>query len=168
MKGPILASALTLLLGSGMALANTTDTSKSDMSKDKDTSMEKSKDTSASDMNKEVQNVNLFFDTDSSTLNESANADLKTLADWAKCHSSNAIILEGFADPRGTQDHNVKLSAARAASVRQALLDLGVPSKRIVVSVYGENGPKRKSNQEARRVTAKAATTPIAPEDLSG
>jgi len=120
------------------------------------------------DMNKEVANVDLFFETDSSELADGATADLQKLADWAKCHSTNAIILQGYADPRGTKDHNQKLGAARAASVRQQLISMGVPSKRIVVSVYGENGPKRESNAKARRVTAEAKTAPITPEDLSG
>jgi len=117
---------------------------------------------------KSVQNVDLFFDTNSADLAATATSDLQALADWAKCSSHNAIILQGYADPRGTKDHNLTLSGERAAAVRQKLIDMGVPSKRIVVTLYGENGPRRANFQEERRVTARAAGTPIAPEDLPG
>src|SRR5262245_32108437 len=56
-----------------------------------------------------VENVELFFDTDSAQLSDAATAELQDLATWAKCDRNNAIILEGYADPRGTKDHNLKL-----------------------------------------------------------
>ena len=118
--------------------------------------------------NKSVQNVDLFFDTNSADLAATATSDLQALADWAKCKSSNAIILEGYADPRGTKDHNLKLSGERAAEVRQKLIDMGVPSKRIVVTLYGENGKRKANFQQDRRVTARATGAPIMPEDLAG
>lgn len=158
--GP-LAVAASLLLGSGVAYANDKDEAT------QKTSMEQQ--TPQSEKTTEnVQNVDLFFATDSADLNEGATQDLQQLADWAKCDSRNAIILEGHADPRGTQDHNVELSGRRAASVRQKLIDMGVPSYRIVVAVYGENGVARDSFAEDRRVTAKAEQTPIEPSDLGG
>lgn len=113
-----------------------------------------------------VQNVDLFFDTDKSDLAATATSDLQALADWAKCDTNNAIILEGHADPRGTQNHNLVLSGERAGTVRQKLIAMGVPSKRIVVSVYGENGPRQATFQKDRRVTARAEQTPISPQAL--
>jgi outer membrane protein OmpA-like peptidoglycan-associated protein len=115
-----------------------------------------------------VQNVNLFFKTASAQLSESANADLQALADWARCDKNNAIILEGFADPRGSVEYNQKLGARRAAAVREKLIGLGVPSQRIVVSVFGENGPKKPSMAQERRVTARASESPVMPRDMAG
>jgi len=115
-----------------------------------------------------VQNVNMFFDTNSAELKGDARAELKELADWAACDTRNAIILEGFADPRGSVDHNQELSGRRAAAVRQELISLGVPSQRIVISVFGENGPRKDSMAQERRVTARAAATPVTPNELSG
>jgi outer membrane protein OmpA-like peptidoglycan-associated protein len=114
-----------------------------------------------------VQNVDLFFATDSAQLSAAATADLQKLADWARCDTRNAIILEGYADPRGTKNHNLKLSGERAATVREKLIQMGVPSARIVVTVYGENGKRRATNADERRVSARATATPIAPKDLS-
>jgi outer membrane protein OmpA-like peptidoglycan-associated protein len=155
MRYPLLATALSLVFGSSVAFAADNanpPTSKSDTSMD----------------HKNVQNVDLFFDTDSAELAVSADSDLQALADWAKCDSKNAIILEGYADPRGTKDHNLTLSGERAASVRQKLIDMGVPSRRIVVTLYGENGKRKANFQQDRRVTARATGTPITPEDLPG
>lgn len=152
MRNPILASALTLLLSGGIAVADETTHSEPGMNQPA----------------ANLQNVDLFFDTASADLTEAATADLQKLADWAKCSSRNAIILEGHADPRGNADFNLTLSGERAAAVRQQLIDMGVPSERIVVSVYGENGPRQPSYAEDRRVTARASDAPVTPSDLAG
>jgi outer membrane protein OmpA-like peptidoglycan-associated protein len=173
MRHPFLASALTLLIGGGAAYAQTADSynqqqqtsstqhqQTSTTQKTKTSSMEKGQNVSK-------ENVNTFFKTNSATLSDSATTDLQALADWAKCDTRNAIILEGSADPRGSQLHNMRLSGERAAAVRQKLIDLGVPSQRIVVQVFGENRPEG-SFAHQRRVTARAAQTPVAPADLQG
>lgn len=158
MRNPILASALALLLSGGIAVANDEATG--------DTSQSESQGMNQPAAN--LQNVDLFFDTSSADLTEAATTDLQKLADWAKCSSRNAIILEGHADPRGDADYNLRLSGERAAAVRQQLIDMGVPSERIVVSVYGENGPRQETFAEDRRVTARASDAPVTPSDLAG
>jgi len=114
-----------------------------------------------------IQSVDLLFDTNSAQLKPGAFDQLKTLAQWAKCNAKGAVILEGHADPRGTQAHNMVLSGKRAATVRAKLIDMGVPSERIVVTVYGENGPRRATFAQDRRVTIRAATTPITPTEIT-
>lgn len=164
MRYLFLSSALTsVLLGSGLAVAQEQSTDYDQSSQQQQSQQQQPLPTA-----EQVADVELFFETDSADLSSGANQDLKELADWAKCSSKNAIILEGHADPRGTQDHNLQLSGQRAATVRQSLIDMGVPSERIVVSVFGENGPSRDTMSEERRVTARASDTPVAPEDLSG
>ena len=165
--GPLAVAAL-LLVGSGVAYANDKDeaTQKTSMEQSTEQTQKSTEQTQKSAEN--VQNVDLFFATDSSDLNEGATQDLQQLADWAKCDSRNAIILEGHADPRGTKEHNLELSGRRAGTVRQKLIDMGVPSYRIVVAVFGENDMTRDTNAERRRVTAKAESTPVEPEDLRG
>jgi outer membrane protein OmpA-like peptidoglycan-associated protein len=115
----------------------------------------------------EVSTVDVLFDFDSAALTADARGELTKLAQWAKCHAKGAIILEGHADPRGTQAYNVELSGARAAAVRQKLIDMGVPSDRIVVTVYGKNGPARATFAEDRRVTVRAATSPVQPSEIT-
>jgi outer membrane protein OmpA-like peptidoglycan-associated protein len=103
----------------------------------------------------------VFFDTDSSLLTYANDADLKKLADWAKCKKGNVIRLDGHADPRGTVEHNAQLSADRAIAVRDKLIDLGTPRERIVVTIYGELGKKRPTLAEDRRVSAMPKKEPV-------
>ncbi len=150
----ILESALVVLLGGGIAIAD-----------EGKTQPEQSRSEVPAER---VENVDLFFNTDSAQLADRATDDLQQLADWAKCDPQNAIILEGYADPRGTKNHNLSLSGERAAVVRKTLIDMGVPSQRIVVTVYGENGPRLDSLGKERRVTARATETPVTPDELGG
>jgi outer membrane protein OmpA-like peptidoglycan-associated protein len=115
----------------------------------------------------QIAPADLKFATDSAALRPNAREDLLALATWAKCTPRGALILEGHADKRGTQDHNLKLSGERAAMVRQKLIAMGVPSDRIVVTVYGKNGPRRGTLAEDRRVTVRASARPIRPDDIT-
>jgi outer membrane protein OmpA-like peptidoglycan-associated protein len=194
MRYSMLATALSLALGGGTALAAyapdpanspatgdpmdqeqvpaTPSTNQTqDQERDTDTSQGKTKgndqQANASERAKNIESVDLLFDTASSDLTADARTDLLTLARWAKCNPDGAVILEGHADPRGTQDFNMKLSAERTAAVRAKLVEMGVPSERIVITVYGENGPRRDTFAQDRRVTVRAAATPVPPADIT-
>jgi outer membrane protein OmpA-like peptidoglycan-associated protein len=115
----------------------------------------------------EVAPANLLFDTSSAALPANSRSQLEAVATWAKCHPNGAVILEGHADIRGSQAYNMTLSTERAAAVRQKLIRLGVPGSRIVVTVYGENGPRRGSLQADRRVTVRAVEKPVPKDEIT-
>jgi peptidoglycan-associated lipoprotein len=145
----MLATSLVCALGAHGAFAQGTqsDDNKQQQSSDRSTdtsTTNKSTDHKTAEVNT-VQSMDVLFDTDSSQLKADADAKLRPLADWAACNTKGALILEGHADPRGAQAYNLELSAKRAAAVRQKLVSMGVRSDRIVISVYGENGPKREN-----------------------
>jgi outer membrane protein OmpA-like peptidoglycan-associated protein len=123
--------------------------------------------TATTEAQNKVASEDILFDTSSADLKPDAQSKLKDLADWARCNPKGALILEGHADPRGTQEYNMELSARRAASVRQKLADMGVPSAHIVISVYGKNGPRRATFKEDRRVSIRAAETPVEASDIT-
>ena len=155
MRYQILATSLSLALAGGAALADEGKTAQpSQQTKSADTSMS------------QTQPVDLLFDTDSASLKADATADLQDLATWARCHKDAAVILEGHADQTGPKDYNVKLSARRAAEVRAKLIAMGVPSERIIVTVYGENAPPRATLAENRRVTVRPAEKPVTAGEL--
>jgi outer membrane protein OmpA-like peptidoglycan-associated protein len=131
-----------------------------------DTTKTTTRTTATTDINK-AESTDLLFDTASADLKSGADAKLKELADWANCNPKGALILEGHADPRGTQAFNMELSAKRAATVREKLVGMGVRSDRIVISVYGENGPSRGSLQADRRVTVRPAETPVQAAEIT-
>jgi peptidoglycan-associated lipoprotein len=105
--------------------------------------------------------MDVLFDTDSAQLTYANDADLKALADWARCKTTHVINLEGHADPRGTIDHNTKLSADRAEAVTDKLIALGAPRDRIKVTVYGELGDKKPTFAQDRRVSAMPEKVPV-------
>lgn len=153
-KYSMLGAALALALGSAVAVADTTTTTTTTTGPGTTTEA------------KDVASTDLLFETDSAVLTANAHSQLEQLAIWAKCTPKGAVILEGHADPRGTQAYNMKLSAERAAVVRRKLVAMGVPSDRIIITVYGENGPKRATFAEQRRVTVRAAERPLNPGDV--
>jgi outer membrane protein OmpA-like peptidoglycan-associated protein len=159
MKYRILATSLVCALGAHGAFADNSGDAKATSS---DTQKADAKTT---DINN-VQSVDLLFDTSSAELKADADTQLKSLADWANCNPKGALILEGHADPRGTQAYNMELSAKRAAAVREKLAGMGVRGDRIVISVFGKNGPSRGSLQADRRVTIRPAETPVEAAEL--
>ena len=160
MKRTLLASTLFLLIGGGLATAGG-DTSSTPKPAPQASSQP------AAETPADLPNVDLLFDTDSSQLPSDARADLKPLAKWAKCSNNGALVLEGHADQRGTQQHNVVLSAERAGAVREKLIAMGVPSDHIIITVYGKNGPSRGSLAQDRRVTIRATDRPVQAQDIA-
>ncbi len=78
------------------------------------------------------------------------------------------IEIQGHADERSADDYNIKLTRARAASVRAALIDRGVDPGRMRSAGYGERCPvDPKHNAEAweknRRVEFKILETDDGP-----
>jgi outer membrane protein OmpA-like peptidoglycan-associated protein len=114
------------------------------------------------------EDVDTFFAFDSADLPAGASQDLQKLSDWAKCNPKHAIILEGHADRTGPTAYNLELSGKRAATVRQRLIDMGVPSQRIVITLYGELGKPQPTLAKERRVSARAVDTPVEPSALNG
>ena len=53
------------------------------------------------------------------------------LIEWAKLSPDNRLGLTGFTDGTGNPQTNAQLSQARAESVRQLLVDGGVPADQI-------------------------------------
>jgi outer membrane protein OmpA-like peptidoglycan-associated protein len=100
--------------------------------------------------------ANLYFNLDSASVDDAAAREqLTALAKNARCHRSAQVILSGFADPSGTSDYNTKLSAQRAAAVRDSLIQMGVRPQQIVLVAYGDTKAKDDPAARDRRVTAK-------------
>ena len=50
-------------------------------------------------------------------------------------------MLDGHADPRGTDKYNMALSQRRVSAVRDALVKAGIPAERIATVASGEKKP---------------------------
>ncbi len=86
----------------------------------------------------EQGNVDLLFATGSAVLSDAARERLEKLAFWLKQSPELALRLDGYADPRGSEDDNWKLSQQRIEAVRRVLLDHGVTPSQITVAAHGE------------------------------
>nr|WP_319532935.1 peptidoglycan-associated lipoprotein Pal [uncultured Cohaesibacter sp.] len=104
----------------------------------------------------------VFFDTDSSDLNVSAQSTLDKQAVWLNQYSNYRIAIEGHADERGTREYNIALGARRANSVRNYLVSKGISANRMSTKSYGKERPVAVCNdiscwsQNRRAVTALA------------
>lgn len=106
-----------------------------------------------------VQDV--FFDYDRSEVREDARATLQRNADAIKAifndFPSAVISLEGHCDERGSAEYNLGLGDRRSTSVREFLVQLGVPEPRLKPISYGKERPfctesTERCWQENRRV----------------
>jgi outer membrane protein OmpA-like peptidoglycan-associated protein len=82
--------------------------------------------------------VEIYFHTGESTLDAAVQDRVKQLGQIIQDFEQVAVVVEGYADPRGDEDYNRQLSAERAATVRDTLIASGVPADRIVATAKGE------------------------------
>ena len=86
----------------------------------------------------EALDVHILFKTDETEVGGDTQQRLMRLASLVAKMEGMGVQVGGFADVRGDAEHNAQLSAQRAATVRQMLVDAGVPANRITVDAYGE------------------------------
>ena len=111
----------------------------------------------------------VYFETDSAIIKARSFPLLDAVA--ATLNASPQITLveiQGHADERGSDDYNIKLTRARAASVMNALIERGVLKQRLRSGGYGERCPvDPRHNADAweknRRVEFKIIETDAGP-----
>ena len=104
-------------------------------------------------------NLNINFDTNSSTIKDSYNSRIVEFANVMKSNTKLKATIEAHTDSVGTNKYNQKLSERRAASTVEALKALNVDSSRLTAVGYGETKPvadnaTKEGRAENRRVTA--------------
>lgn len=90
---------------------------------------------------------------------------LERLVLWLNQNPRVTVELDGYADARGSKEHNKKLSLARANAVRQYLVGHGVASARITTAGHGTANPVKGGTGDesywlSRRVTIKFRNAP--------
>ena len=84
----------------------------------------------------------MLFKEGESTLTPDAYPALEEVAKILKKYPKKSIIVEGYADNRGSKSFNLKLSRLRADSVANYLIkNCGIPSSQIAIKSYGEAKP---------------------------
>ena len=85
--------------------------------------------------------------------------ELGRAAAWALDNPDGVVVVDGHADHEGTRTANVRLSMARARTVRDQLVEAGVSPDQIIISAYGEKGEKRRVVVWGTRAGVRAVTT---------
>ncbi|MGF1706854.1 OmpA family protein [Enterovibrio baiacu] len=111
-----------------------------------------------------MNELHILFANNSSVIPPSFNGEVRQLATFMKTFPATRVELKGYASPTGSDAHNIALSQARAASVRDALTRQGIQKSRIKIIGYGESDPviadsASRTEILSRRVTAGVKAT---------
>jgi OOP family OmpA-OmpF porin len=92
----------------------------------------------------------IYFETDKAIIKPISFPILDAVAATMKGNPQILLIeVQGHADERGSDDHNMRLTEDRAASVKQYLIEHGVEGDRLQSHGYGETKPICKQHDEA-------------------
>lgn len=95
----------------------------------------------------------ILFDLDSAALRSESRSTLRDLANNLERYPDEIVDVEGHTDSTGTVEHNQILSERRANSVRDFLVESGVPGTNVTAIGYGESRPKAaNSTPEGRQL----------------
>jgi opacity protein-like surface antigen len=83
----------------------------------------------------------IFFPWDVYTLTDEARDTVREIANQFRSQNISQIRLDGHADTSGSDAYNIDLGANRAASVKAALIEDGIPESVIVTETFGESMP---------------------------
>jgi outer membrane protein OmpA-like peptidoglycan-associated protein len=81
----------------------------------------------------------VLFRTGSAEIDEETARDIAVIAGVLTKSPALTVRLDGYADPRGSDELNLKLSQARADAVHDLLLAAGVPEQSLEVNAYGKS-----------------------------
>jgi outer membrane protein OmpA-like peptidoglycan-associated protein len=108
----------------------------------------------------------VLFRTASAEIDEETARDITVIAGVLTKSPSLTVRLDGYADPRGSEELNLKLSQARADAVRDLLVAAGVPEQALEVNAYGKSQSTAQDNDGyafERRVRLTLQAAPPAP-----
>jgi len=83
----------------------------------------------------------ILFDTDKSDIRSNEMSKIADIAAHVKQNAPMQVGIGGYADSRGTDQHNQGLSERRVNAIRDALVKAGVASDKIQTSAFGEQKP---------------------------
>jgi outer membrane protein OmpA-like peptidoglycan-associated protein len=83
--------------------------------------------------------ASLYFDYNNSSIKDNIQNVLEQNTTILKKNKNLSVIINGFADSRGTESYNKMLSAKRANIIKNYFVARGIPQSRIVVNAYGES-----------------------------
>jgi OmpA-OmpF porin, OOP family len=93
----------------------------------------------------------ILFDLDSPNVRRTSWAVVERIAKFiSKTGEVTEVSIEGHADAVGKEEYNLKLSEARAQSVRELLIKYGVPADRVKAEAFGRSRLRVQTNRAER------------------
>ncbi|MGA9526886.1 MAG: peptidoglycan-associated lipoprotein Pal [Terriglobales bacterium] len=83
----------------------------------------------------------VYFDYDKASIRPNEAGTEEGDASFLAQHPSMKVMIEGHCDDRGSEEYNLALGTSRAESVKQALIQQGVPAKQLSTISYGKEKP---------------------------
>ena len=104
---------------------------------------------SLDDLNRDSPLQPVFFDYDSSDVNDASRALLQANAAVMKKYPTWVVTIEGHCDERGTAEYNLALGERRAVAARTYLISLGLDANRLRTVSYGSEFPFDPAHQDS-------------------
>lgn len=93
----------------------------------------------------------ILFDVNKADLKPGADRTLDRVAEFLNKYEDRELEINGYTDATGSEEYNEDLSAQRAQSVQEALVERGVSSNRISIEGLGESNPVASNETPAGR-----------------
>ena len=92
---------------------------------------------------------------------------LKMIGDYIK-HDENisVVLVSGYSDSYGTEQHNLQLSKKRATSIKEYLAQIGLDDEKIQVAGYGEKHHVADNNSVLGRIENRRVVISIEREEI--
>jgi outer membrane protein OmpA-like peptidoglycan-associated protein len=104
------------------------------------------------DLNKNGKAIlHIRFETGKATLRPEEYEIVEEIAKLMNNDEALKISIEGHTDDIGSSEANDKLSLERARTIRNGLVDMGIPSKRLRIAGYGSKKPMVMNNTAENR-----------------
>ncbi len=103
----------------------------------------------------------VFYELDSSVLNEESKRTLERQAAWLKQYNNVSVTVEGHCDERGTREYNLALGERRAAAAKKYLVAQGIEASRIATISYGKERPAILGSDESAWSQNRRAVTVV-------
>lgn len=84
----------------------------------------------------------VYFDYDSYVLKEETMRKLAVAASFLTEHATLRVLIEGHCDERGSSEYNMGLGENRARSVKEYLVNYGIPSIQLEITSWGKERPE--------------------------
>lgn len=101
----------------------------------------------------------VYFDTDSSLLDDQSRAVLSAQAAWLARYPDLHVTIEGHCDERGTREYNLALGERRANAAKNHLAARGVAAERMRTISWGKERPVAPGSDEASWAQNRRAVT---------